>query len=77
MRKTLWSFCGGDYGGSVEEREIPVIVREIARRVLLIHVVVDVGLVTCVWSRAGQAARHSTPVSGGTGVYSAPFQRGR
>ena len=32
---------------------------------------------SCVWSRCGQAARHPTPVSRGTGVYSTPFQRGR
>ena len=32
---------------------------------------------SCVWSQISQAARHSTPVSGGTGVHSAPFQRGR
>ena len=27
-----------------------------------------VGLCSCVWSRIGQAARHSTPVSRGAGV---------
>ena len=32
-------------------------VREIDRRVLLVHVAVEVGLITCVWSRVGQAAR--------------------
>ena len=46
------------------------------RRVLLVHVAVEVGLVTCVWSRIGQAARHSTPVSGGTRVYSTSTQGG-
>ena len=29
-----------------------------------------------VWGRIDQAARHSTPVSGGTGVYSTSTQRG-
>ena len=31
-------------------------VREIDRRVLLVHVAVEVGLITCVWGRIGQAA---------------------
>ena len=53
-----------------------VTVREIDRRVLLVHVAVEVGLITRVWGPIGQAARHSTPVSGGTGVYSTSFQRG-
>ena len=44
-----------------------MIVRAIDRRVLLVHVAVEVGLVTCVWGRSGKAAGHSTPVSGGTG----------
>ena len=43
-------------------------VSEIDRRVLLVHVAVEVGLITCVWGRSGQAARHSTIVSGGTGL---------
>ena len=30
------------------------------RRVLLVHVAVEVGLITCVRGRIGQAARHST-----------------
>ena len=38
------------------------------RRVLLVHVAVKVWLITCVWRRIGQAARHSTPVRRGTGV---------
>ena len=40
--------------------KLPVTVREVDRRVLLVHVGVEVGLITCVWSRIGQAARHST-----------------
>ena len=32
---------------------------------------------SCVSSRIGQAARHSTPVSGGTGIYSTSTRRGR
>ena len=39
---------GGDYGGVVAARETSVTVREIDRRVLLVHVAVEVGLVTCV-----------------------------
>ena len=73
MWKFFWILCGGDYGGVVAAREIPVTVRVRDRRVLLVHVGVEVGLMTCVWSQIGQAARHSTPVRGGTGVYSAPF----
>ena len=41
--------------------ETSVTVKEIDRRVLLVHVAVEAGLITCVWSRIGQAARHSTP----------------
>ena len=56
--------CGKPFGSS--EVEI-MVAREIDRRVLLVHVAVEVGLITCVcWTRIGQAARHSTPVSGGT-----------
>ena len=51
-------------------------VGEIDRRVLFVHVAVEVGLMTCVWGRIGQAARHSTPVSGGTGVLSTSTKRG-
>ena len=68
MLKSFRVLCGGDYGGVVAEREIPVAVREVDRRVLIVHVGTDVGLITCVWSRIGQAARHSTPVSRGAGV---------
>ena len=50
MRKTFWIFCGGDYGGVVAARETSVTVRVIYRRVLLVHVAVEVGLTTCVWS---------------------------
>ena len=77
MLKSFWILCGGDYCGVVATREIPVTVRDVDRRVLLVHVGVEVGLMTCVWSRISQAARHSTPVSGGTGVYSTSFQQGR
>ena len=41
---------------------------------LLDHVGTEVGLITCVWSRIGQTARHSTAMSRGTGCYSVPFQ---
>ena len=67
MRKTFWILCGGDYGGVVTARETSVTVREIVRRVLIVDVGTDVGLMTCVWSRIGQAARHSTPVSRSAG----------
>ena len=63
MLKSFVVLCGGDYGGVVAARDIPVAVREVDRRVLLVHVGTEVGLITCVWSRIGQAARHSTPVS--------------
>ena len=76
MRKAFWILCGGDYGGVVTALETSVTVWEIDRRVLLVHVAVEVGLITCVWSQIGQAARHSTPVSGGTRVYSTSTQRG-
>ena len=58
----LW---GEDYGGVIIAREIPVTVREVDRRVLIVCVDTEVGLITCVRSRTGQAARHSTPVSRG------------
>ena len=51
-------------------------VRDIDGRVLLAHVAVEVGLITCVWGRIGKAARHSTSVSGGTGVLSTASKRG-
>ena len=67
MRETFWIFCGGDYGDVVTVLETSVTVRDIDRRVLLVHVAVEVGLITCVWGRIGQAARHSTPVNEATG----------
>ena len=42
--------------------------QEIDRRVLFVRAAVEVGLITCVWGRSGQAARHCTPVSGAQGV---------
>ena len=53
--------------------ETAMTVREIDRRVLLVHV--TVGLITCVWGRIGKAARHSTPVSGGTKFLSTATKR--
>ena len=47
--------------------ETAMTVREIDRRVLLVHV--TVGLITCVWGRIGQAARHPTPASGSAQGY--------
>ena len=40
--------------------EIPVAVGEVDRRVLVTDIDAELGLVTCVWSRIGQMARHST-----------------
>ena len=57
-----------DCGGVVAARETPVTVREVDLRELLVHVISEVELITCVWSRIGQAARHSTPVSRSTGL---------
>ena len=53
MENTFWIFCGGDYGGVVAARETSVTVREMDRRVLLVHVAEEVGLVTCAWGRIG------------------------
>ena len=75
MRKTFWIFCGEDYGGAVTKLETSVTASEIDRCVLLVDVTVEVGLTTCVWGRIGKAARHSTPVSGGTGVLSTATKR--
>ena len=50
MRESFWIFGGRVV---VVAREIPVTVRKMSRRVLLISVVQDigeVGLITCVWS---------------------------
>ena len=69
MLKSFGVLCGGDTGGVVITREIPVTVEEVDRRVLIIGADADVGLKTCVWSRIGQAARQSTPVSRGAGGY--------
>ena len=62
MLKSFGVLCGGDKSGVVIALEIPA-VGEVDRRVLFVGVDTDVGLITCVWSRIGQAARHSTPVS--------------
>ena len=58
----------------VASREIPVAVRDVDRRVLLADAGTEVGRITCVWSRIGQGARHSTPVSRGAGVQYSPLQ---
>ena len=77
MLKSFQILCGGDCVGVVIAREIPVAVGEVDRRVLIVGVDTDVGLMTCVWSRIGQAARHSTPMSRGAGVTSGHSQRCR
>ena len=43
MRQTFWIFCGGDHGSVVLAREIVVAVREVDRRMLRVHVAVEVG----------------------------------
>ena len=72
MLKSFGVLCGGKDGGIVAAREIPAAVREVERRVLLYDVGIDVGLITCVCVRIGQAPNHSAPVSGGTGIQSGP-----
>ena len=57
MLKSFGVLGGGDYGGVIIAREIPVAVREVDRRVLIVHVGTDVGLITCI--------AKSTPVSRG------------
>ena len=77
MLKSFGVPCGGDFGGVVIAREIPVAVGEGDRRALTVGVDTDIGLITSEWSRIGQAARHSTPVSRGAGVTSGRNQRCR
>ena len=73
MLNSFAILCCGDHGGVIAAQEIPVVVREVDRRVLLVDVGTEVGLITCVLSRIGQAASHSTPVSRGAGVLSGPL----
>ena len=47
-------------------REVPV-AGKVDRRVLVAGIGADHGLITCVWSRIGQIARHSTPRRSGAG----------
>ena len=61
MWKSFWIFCGGDYGGVVAAREIPVTVRKVDRRVLLVHVSEEVRLITCVCG-AGVAKQPDVPL---------------
>ena len=58
--------CDGD-GGVEVVRENPVAVGEVVRRVLVADIDAELGLITCVWSRIGQIARHSTPWSRSVG----------
>ena len=51
MLKFFGVLCGGDHGGVVVAREIPVAVGEVDRRLLIVGVDTDVGLITCVRSR--------------------------
>ena len=53
MFKSFGVLGGGDYGGVVIAREIPVAVREVDRRVILVDVGTDLGLIVCVRSRIG------------------------
>ena len=68
MLKSFAILCCGDESGVIAAQEIRVVIREVDRRVLLVDVGIEVGLITCVWGRIGQAASHSTPVSRGAGV---------
>ena len=52
--------CDG-YGGVAVVREHPVAVGEVDRRALVDGIDTEFGLITCVWSRIGNAARHATP----------------
>ena len=47
-------------------REIPVPGGEVYRRVLVTDIDAELGLITCVWDRIGQMARHSTQRRSGT-----------
>ena len=44
-------------------RENLVAVGEVDRRVLVVGIDTELGLITCVWSRIGNTARHSSPSS--------------
>ena len=69
---TLKSFeilCGGDYGGVVAARVVPVAVWEVNRRVLVAGIEPVSGI------RIGSTARHSTPSSGRAGRTSGSSQR--
>ena len=67
MLKSFAILCC-DESGVIAAQEIRVVIREVDRRVLLVDVGTEVGLITCVLSRIGQAASHSTPVNRGAGV---------
>ena len=67
MSKYIKFLGGGDCGGFVIVREIPVAFGEVDRRVLVAGIDAELGLITCVWSRNGQLARQSTLWSRGTG----------
>ena len=45
MLESFGVFCGGDCGDVIIAREIPVAVREVDRRVLLVDVGTDLGLI--------------------------------
>ena len=68
--------CDG-YGDVAVVREIPVAVGKVDRRVLVAGIDTELGLVTSVWSRIGNTARHSTPSSRGAGKTSGSSQRCR
>ena len=58
--------CCGDYGGVIAAQEIPVVVREVDRRVLLVDVGTEVGLITCVFESDWQSSQpfHSSEQRG-------------
>ena len=67
--KSFEILSGGDYGGVVAARDVPVAVWEVNRRVLV------AGLEHVSGVRIGNTARHSTPSSGRAGGTSGSSQR--
>ena len=57
--------CDG-HGGVALVRENLVAVGEVDRRVLVVGVDTELGLITCVWSWVAGTARHSAPSSRST-----------
>ena len=60
MSRYIKILGGGHDCRVVIVREIPAAVGEVDRRVHVADIDAERGLITCVWSRIGQMARHST-----------------